>query len=167
MKLFLLFIVLICCFLIGFKIKNYFTARKTFFENLIIFCQNLKNKISYQNEKLELLIKEESNFNNNKIFGEFLKVYSSYVKQSLNQIDFKNKLIQQLTFLKEEEINTIFNFVIKIGIGFQDEELENITNFENWSKKHLENITSFNKKFANLYLKLFLILGVMIFIIFI
>lgn len=167
MKIFLLIIVLFCCFLIGFKIKKYFDIRKKFFEDLIFFCQNIKNKISYQNQKLGLVIADELSFNYSKTFLVFLKVFESFVNQNINKDDLKMFFESKLPFLKEDEKEAIYNFLLKTGSLFQEEELEQISNFEKWAKSHLSIIEEFNKKFSNLYFKLFIILGAMIFIIFI
>lgn len=167
MKIFLLIIVLICCILVAFKIKNYFKDRKVFFENLITFCQNIKNKISYQNEKLGLMIKDELNSNYDKGFLEFLKEFQKYINQDIDKNNLKIVLAKKLNFLKDNEIDALFNYILKIGNSFQEEEIEHIIYFEKWANHQLEKINSFNSRFASLYFKLFVILGILIFIIFI
>lgn len=167
MKYFLLTVVIICCFLIGFKLRSYFQNRKIFFEKLTSFCQKLKTKISFQNEKMNLIIEQEIYSCNSKDFQTFLNIFKEYLQQEISKEELRKKLDKNLLFLKSEEIDTIYSLLINLGGYYQDEELEQISNFEEWLNGVLNDIMSFNKKFLNVYFKLFIILGVMIFIIFI
>ena len=114
-----------------------------------------------------MVIADELSFNYSKTFLVFLKVFESFVNQNINKDDLKMFFESKLPFLKEDEKEAIYNFLLKTGSLFQEEELEQISNFEKWAKSHLSIIEEFNKKFSNLYFKLFIILGAMIFIIFI
>ena len=147
MKYFLLTVVIICCFLIGFKLRGYFQNRKNFFEKLIAFCQKLKTKISFQNEKMNLIIEQEIYSCNNKDFQTFLNIFKEYLQQEISKEELRKKLDKNLFFLKSEEIDTIYNLLLNLGGYYQDEELEQISNFEAWLNSVLNDIMSFNKKF--------------------
>lgn len=134
---------------------------------MLSFCQNIKTKISFSNEKLTLLIDEEISNCLDKEFLSFLKIFEGYVSKQISKEEFELELKMILNFLKQNEFNFIFSFLKNIGGFYQDEEIEQLTNFEIWLQERLKDTINFNKKFLNVYFKLFIILGLMIFIIFI
>lgn len=167
MKIFLLCIVLCCCTLLGFKIKEYFKRRQCFYQNFCSFCERLQNKISFNNQKINLILQEEIEQATDKDFKKFLIIYLDYIKNSLNKDEFKQKLFKELCFLNKDEQIDFLSFLTNFGGLSKEEELGNISNYLLKFKNKLEEIKNKNEKFSNLYFKLFLILGLTIFVIFI
>lgn len=168
MKIILLAIVLICCFIIAIKIKSFFLIKHTFFKKLLFFCQNMQNSISYQKEKIVCIIDKEFNFNkSDKNFRVFLGILKRYFNCDLTRDEFKKILTQDLFFLNSIDIDVIYNFFISFGNSFQEEELNKINNFKHYLNSCLIKSDEFNKKYVSLYFKLFIIFGIMLFIIFI
>lgn len=167
MKIFLLCVILSCCILIGFKIKEYFKRRQNFYQNFCLFCERLQNKISYNNQKIKLILQEELEVVMDKDFKIFLLFYLDYNKNILSKEEFKQKLFKQFSFLNKDERQELFLFLVGFGRLSKEEELGNVSNYLLKFKKKLEESKIKNEKYSNLYFKLFLILGLTIFVIFI
>lgn len=166
MKIFLLLLIFICCLIIGFLIKNYFIKRKEFYENLNIFCKNLSVNISFNNEKLKTIINNDIN-NYSKDFNEFLFVFDKYIKNNKSKIELKKDFENKLNFLSYDEKGILISFLFLLGTQTTEEEIVKINNFNEIINKSKEETIIKNKKYSSLYFKLFLFLGMLIFIIFI
>lgn len=166
MKNLLLSLILICCFFIGYYIKNYYLNRKNFYFQIYYFIQSLINNISYNNIKLTAFVlnKKLDSTGNYKLF---LVCFDKYLKNEITKEDFYKKLSKSLYFLNNLEVKVIIDFFTSIGEKTKDEELEYLNNFLHNLKQKTKTLEENYNKFANLYLKLFIILGIAIFIIFI
>lgn len=164
MKIFLIFIVFSCCVAIGIAIKQYYLRRQDFYRDLFSFCQNTKVYISYSQTKLSEII-EKNSLNCRKDFLQFLQLFHNYLVGGITKEAFVE--ITNLFFLGKEEREEILSFFCELGNMAKEEELEkidvNMRNFEEKSKKAQED----NKKFSSLYVKLFVVLGLAVIIIFI
>ena len=164
MKIFLVLIIFICCVSIGLAIKQYYLRRQDFYRDLFSFCQNTKVYISYSQAKLSEII-EKNLLNCKKDFLYFLQLFHNYLAGNITKKDFISN--SNLVFLDNEEREEVLNFFCQLGNMAKEEELEkievNMQNFERKSRKSQEE----NKKFSSLYVKLFLVLGLAIIIIFV
>ena len=166
MKNFLILIILICCCLVGINIKKYFIKRKSFYENLLNFCENILNEINFNNQKLILIIENNLNKYDND-FNNFLVLYKNLLLDKLSKIRFENKIKNIFNYLKPNETTLFFNFLYSVGTQTKDEEVEKFNNFFRSlnSKVKFENENF--KKYSNLYLKLLIALGLIFVIVFI
>lgn len=166
MKFLLLILIFICFVLIGILIKNYFLRCKIFYENLYMFCNVLNLEISFKNEKLNLIIKNNTNkFSDG--FVEILKIFNDFLNNKLTKKNCEKQIVKKLNFLSNEEISLFLAFVFSLGEKSKEEELELILNFKKEIEERKQKSIFNNKRYSNLYFKLFLIVGLMIFIIFI
>lgn len=165
MKSFVLGVVLICCFLIGIFIKKYYFLRKEFYKNLNLFVENLINNINYDNKKLNIYVLSEIE-SSGSTYKKFLELFYAYLNNNTSKKKFYLEFKKTFYFLNTEETNNIVIFLTNIGGKTKEEEIEflknNLTRFKEKSNKTYENYN----KFANLFLKLFIVLGFIIFIIF-
>lgn len=166
MRFFLLLTIFICCVIIGLLIKFYFIKRKNFYESLTVFSKNLKNNISFNNEKLNTIISKDIN-NYSKEFNEFLFIFNEYLKNKKTKIELKKDFENKLNFLSYEEKNILISFLFLLGTQTSEEEVSKINNFSEIIEKTKEETIIKSKNYSNLYFKLFLFLGLLIFIIFI
>lgn len=166
MKLFLILVVFFCCIIIGVLIKKYFVKRQNFFCDLHSFCENLSNDISYNNEKLNLIINKNISIFNSDINGVLI-LFDSFLLNKITEQEFKQSVNQKLNFLSEKERYEIINFFINMGKYAKEEELQKILNFVSLINPIKDEVTEKNKKFSSLYFKLFLFLGIIFVIIFI
>ncbi len=164
MKIILIIVVFICCVFIGLKISQYYKKRKKFFNSLCSYCDNLKISISYSQEKLnnitQKFIKEQQDE-----FAKLLKDFEFFIQNKISENEFRN--CKELYFLNKDEKEDIMCFFCSLGNMAKDEEIEKIEistlKFQNYYKK----VSDDYKKFSSLYLKLFIVIGLAVVIIFI
>ncbi len=166
MKLFLIITIFVCCVLIGILIKKYYKKRQNFFCDLSSFCENLTNDISYNSEKLDIIIDKNLKLFNSDI-NQLFCAFKQYINGNLSDDNFKDNLYKNLNFLHEKERIEIAKFFINLGAFAKDEELQKILNFSNLINPVKTDAIEKNKKFSSLYFKLFLFLGIVFVIIFI
>lgn len=166
MKVLLLFVIFICCVLIGCSIKNFYKKRKNFFYDFKNFCDDLTNDISYKNEKLEIIVKNKISIYSDD-FVLLLNIFLKDIIDEHNIKKFKENIFKQLNFLSKEELNFVTNFFINLGGFSKEEELFQINEIKKEIEKYKNEAFDNNKKFSNLYFKLFFILGLIIVIFFI
>jgi len=165
-KNFLLAIVFLCVITIGVLIKNYYFKRQRFYISFSKFCENLIINILNNSDKLEKIILSNISYFESD-FSLLLNIYLDYLKNLINEDKFKEQTNKLLNFLKKNEKEDVINFFLLLGNQTQDEEILKIRNFVNNLANLKQECIEKNKKFANLYFKLFLIFGLMIVIIFI
>lgn len=123
--------------------------------------------ISFQNEKIIKIINSQIEAATNKNFFNFLIVIKSFFNLEFSKYELKEELVKKCSFLKINDVDKIYKFFVDLGECFQEDELNKINHFKNWLKIKTQELEDFNKKYATLYFKLFIILGAVLFIIFI
>lgn len=166
MKILLIIIVLVCCILIGILIRRYYSKRQNFYCDLHSFCQNLSNDISYNNEKLNLIINKNLQLFNSDI-NYLFTLFNIYLQGQISSSKFEKDINQKFNYLSEKEKQQIISFFINLGNLAKEEELQKISNFISLINPIKNEVTEKNKKFSSLYFKLFLFLGIIFVIIFI
>ena len=166
-KIFLLCVIFCCCVLVGLKIKEYLKRRLKFYKNFCSFCETLKNKISFSNDKIASILIEQLQETNDVDFKKFLKVYLDYIQSNISKLEFQKKLSREICFLNKDEQTEVFTFLFNLGSFSKDEEISTISNYLTKISVKIIDLNLKYVKFSNLYLKLFIILGLMLFVIFI
>lgn len=164
LKILLLLTIFVCCLLIGLGINNYYKKRKNFYCDLSNFCENCKVHISYANTKLGQIVEKMIN-EMGRDFGELLENFEKYTKNQIEKEEFfyRNKL----NFLNPSERKDVLDFFLKLGEFDKNEELEKIESSKiNFDERKTKTSSDY-KKFSSFYLKLFVIIGLAIVIIFI
>lgn len=159
-KLFLLITIFVCCVLIGVLFSKFFKRKRDFYLDLVSFCDSAKLNISYSRLKLSEII--DNNFQNySNDFKNFLNEYQR------NIICDKEKLKDLINFLDKSSSDEIVDFFCSIGKMTKDEEIENfeINNKRFIQKKDMA-IENYNK-YSSLFIKLFVVCGLMLVIIFV
>ena len=165
MKSFILVIVLVCCFFIGYYIKKYYYLKKEFYKNLCMFIESLINNINFNNKKLNIFVSSEKDKLKG-YFNNFLEIYEDYLTNRTTKEKFFLNFKKIFYFLNLQELNEVFAFLVCIGEKTKEEEIEFLNNnLIRLKEKSIKTKQSYDK-YANLFLKLFIILGILIFIIF-
>ena len=163
MKLLLLSTIFVCCVLIGLYIKQYFVSKQYFYYDLLSFCDYIKLNISSSKQKLSTIIAKHKD-NYHKDFSMLLDNYIEYIRGTISQQEFNKVNIKPLN---EEEGQEVKYFLSDLGGLLREEEIENIALKRNvFESKHIccQQNTS---KYSSVILKLFIMLGLVFFIIFI
>lgn len=164
MKIVLLLLVFFVCIFIGFAVSRKYRVRANFFKAMITLCQKFDIEINYSRERLKNI---------------FLNLDSS-IKNDLSGIDKnfllfidketpldKNSLFDKITFLKEDEKDILFNFFRSLGRSDIESQSKEIKNYLNRFEQVSQNTILENKKYGTLSVKLGVIAGLLLIVIFI
>ncbi len=162
-KIFLLCVVLVCCISIGIKISKHYAIRERFYKDLCDYFKEYKLKVSYSKQKILEIIDTSRNYG--KEFSHFLMEYKRYITCEIDETLLTK--CNSLYFLNVEERKEVVDMFLSLGTMSKEEEMEKsrageIINSEKYNKCKIE-----KSKFSSLYVKLFIILALFIFIIFI
>lgn len=158
MTVILVFIILACFAFVGYGLAKYYITRKKFFSELCLLIKSLELDISFSQDKLIKVInsnKENCNSSDVKILCDN---YIDYLQRQKS----KENLFDNIKILKEDEkqvINSFFN-----GLG----RLDSINQSKEISS-YLVKFTEFYEssrgecgKYASLFIKLSIILGLFV-----
>lgn len=152
------------CVFIGYIYSKKYKQRAGFFQALVMLCQKFDVEINFSRERLKNIFENLDDKQKNKLCG-LVSNFISFIEQE-NPLD-KETLFKGIKFLKEEEKDVVFMFFKTLGrsdVDSQSKEAKNyLTRFENLSM--LAN--NENKKYGSLSIKLGIIAGLFIIVIFI
>lgn len=164
MKFIILILIALICIFIGYIFSKKYKTRSNFFQALLYLCQKFDIEINYSRERLKNI---------------FLNLDDKY-KKDLKGIDGnyiafidkespldKDSLFKNITFLKDSEKELIFSFFKTLGRSDVDSQSKEIKNFQNRFESIANNAQSENKKYGSLSIKLGIIAGLLIVVIFI
>ena len=163
MKLLLISIVFVCCILIGLLIKQNYYIRQNFYKDTLSFCNYLKLNISCSKQKL-LELSSLSNISCGREFQSLLDLYVEYLCGNISKQQFEEFKIKALTEVERQEV---ISFLCGLGQYLKEEEIENINLMISTFESKYNMCQHNNNKYSTLMLKLFAILGLVLFIIFI
>ena len=166
MKIFLILVVLISCILIGVFISNYYKKRKQFLSELLSFVLFLKTYVKYGSEKLIVVIDKfgMSSCNN---FNVLIKKYKELIKNNIDKQEFEKFIDVELNFLKDNEKKMISEIFISLGSFDEICELNNLEIYKNTLENFVKISTNESNKFSPFAIKISLLVGSLLFIIFI
>jgi len=164
MKYILLFLLAGVCIFVGYIFSKKYSKRAQFFQSLVMLCQKFDVEINFSRERLKNIFLSLDDKQKTKLCG-LVQNFVSFIEQETSLE--KETLFKGITFLKEEEKEVIFMFFKSLGrsdVDSQSKEAKNyLSRFENFSA--LAN--GENKKYGSLSIKLGIIAGLFIFIIFV
>ena len=163
MKLLLLSTIFVCCVLIGLYIKQYFVSKQNFYYDLMSFCDYIKLNISSSKQKLSAIIVARKD-NYHKDFSMLLDNYMEYIRGTISQQEFNKVNIKPLN---EEEGQEVKCFLLNLGGLLREEEIENIALKRSIFESKCISCQQNTSKYSSVILKLFIMLGLVFFIIFI
>lgn len=164
MKYILLIFLMFVCIFIGFIFSKKYSLRANFFKAIISLCQKFDIEINYSRERLKnIFLNLDDNIKKN--LKGIDKNYISFIDKE-TPLD-KVSLFLNINFLKEEEKDILFNFFRSLGrsdLESQSKEIKNyLVKFNEFSQK-----TSLdNKKYGSLSIKLGVIAGLVLIVLFI
>lgn len=129
-----------------------------------MLCQKFDVEINFSKERLKNIFENLDAKQKDKLYG-LVENFLSYIEQE-NPLE-KDTLFKGITFLKEEEKDVVFMFFKSLGrsdLASQSKEAKNfLTRFETLASSSNND----NKKFGSLSIKLGIIAGLFIIVIFI
>lgn len=164
MKIVILILIALICVLIGYIVSKKYRVRANFFQALLYLCQKFDIEINYSRERVKNI---------------FLNLDEKYKKDlkgiDINYISFldkqvpldKDNLFKNITFLKENEKEMIFSFFKTLGRSDVDSQSKEIKNFQTRFDELAKDVNSDYKKYGSLSIKLGIITGLLIIVIFI
>lgn len=164
MKIVILILIALICVLIGYIVSKKYRVRANFFQALLYLCQKFDIEINYSRERVKNI---------------FLNLDDKYKKDlkgiDVNYISFldkqvpldKDNLFKNITFLKENEKEMIFSFFKTLGRSDVDSQSKEIKNFQTRFDELAKDVNSDYKKYGSLSIKLGIITGLLIIVIFI
>lgn len=165
MKLILSLVLAISIVVLGVLISNYYKRRNKFFCDVSNFCDVLLSEINFlQLKLLQIVNKHKTSYGVD--FKNFLNLFSNYLNDGIDKEKFQNKLIKSQLFLSEVEAIDLFNFFVNLGGLDIQNETNNINNFKNLFNKYRD-LSEINKqKFSPLSIKLSIVVGLVVVILF-
>ncbi len=162
MKILLILVCVCCCILSGIVCGNYFKKRSKFYSDLCLFCEDLMLQIKGNLQTLPNFVSSNKN-----MFGkEFCAVLEQYELWLKGEIEEKDFLQTEVVSIGCNEMKDVCQFLMNLGNFLADEELAKLEISK--SKYHQKSkICEENKrKFFGTYIKLFVVAGAMLAIIF-
>ena len=157
MKYILIIVLIACCTYIGIGVSKYYSKRRYFFSDLVLFMDKLRLDISFSKEKIGVIIK---NFQEGSRVFEKLKVNFLNILEN-NHFDEK-KLFEGINILKENEKTTLTIFFKSLGRFDSINQTNQIKVFKEEIKKLESNCINQYQKFGSLSIKLGFIVGVLL-----
>lgn len=160
--LLLIFLAGICIF-IGYVFSKKYRQRAGFFQALVMLCQKFDVEINFSRERLKNILINLDPKHKARLAG-LVENFISYIEQE-SSLE-KETLFKGISFLKEEEKDVIFLFFKTLGRSDVDSQSKETKNYQS----RFENLSALanndNKKFGSLSIKLGIIAGLFIIVLF-
>lgn len=160
------FLVLIACLctFVGYNFSKKYKIRANFFQSLLYLCQKFDIEINYSRERLKNIFLSLDDKNKSSLKG-IDKNYIAFIDKEV-ALD-KENLFKGINFLKDNEKDLIFTFFKSLGRSDVDSQSKEIKNFQSRFDELVTATTNENKKYGSLSIKLGLIAGLILVVIFI
>lgn len=164
MKILLLAFMACLTIYIGYTFSKKYKTRANFFQALVMLCQKFDVEINYSRERLKNIFNNLDEKQKKNLHGIDNNFISFINKESPLE---KEYLFKNLRFLKEEEKDVIFMFFKSLGRSDVDSQSKEIKNFQSRFETLSSSAISENKKYGSLSIKLGIIAGLVIIVLFI
>ncbi len=164
MKILLLSLMACVTIYIGYVFSKKYKIRANFFQALVMLCQKFDVEINYSRERLKNIfnnLDEKQKHNLHGIDNNFI----SFINKE-NPLE-KEFLFKNIKFLKEEEKDVIFMFFKSLGRSDVDSQSKEIKNFQTRFETLSSSAIAENKKYGSLSIKLGIVAGLVIIVLFI
>ena len=151
MRLLIGFFCLIISVFAGYMCAEKYVLRARFYKDYLSFAEKIRNEVLFANNTLLSIIND---FTQKSDFYDCVKVYLTEKK-----FEFKK------TYISEEEKNELRTFILEIGKSDKNSQIRFLDGVINNLEKTNQIVTSDEKKYKTLNLKLGLLIGIIIFII--
>ena len=162
----LLILGLFACFTtyIGYSFSKKYRQRSQFFQAMVMLCQKFDVEINYSRERVKNIFLSLDEKHKKKLFN-IDKNYISFLEQE-SELN-KENLFSGLSFLKEDEKDILFVFFKGLGRSDLDSQSKEVKNFQSRFDSLAQNTSAENKKYGSLSIKLGLIAGLFLIVLFI
>ena len=164
MKYFLLLMLVLIGGGVGYLFARKYKKRADFFSALIFLCQKFDVEINYSRERLKNIFLSLDEKNKKNLYG-IDKNFISYLDKEVD-LD-KGELFKEINFLKDNEKDMIFPFFRCLGRGDVDSQSKEIKNYQNRFETLSTQAEQENKKYGSLSIKLGIIVGLFLVVLFI
>jgi len=160
---YLILIFIVICGYIGFGFSSYYNSRLKFFKNLELLFEKLCLEINYSQHKLVSIMQDFSTKNK-----DVVKLISNYVV-CLNQNEklTVETLFKEIKILNSEEKNILNLFFMSLGKLDVSNQIKQLENQKEQIKIYYQKADEEAKKYVPLYMKLGIIFGLLLALIFI
>lgn len=164
MKYFLLIIIAVICTFVGYLFSKKYKTRDNFYQALLYLCQKFDIEINYSRDRLKNIFLNLDEKNKKDLKG-IDKNFISFLDKE-NALD-KTSLFNGINFLKDDEKDLIFTFFKSLGRSDVDSQSKEIKNFQTRFESISAQVKSENKKYGSLSIKLGIVAGLLIVVLFI
>lgn len=159
MTIILVLTIIFCFALLGYKLASYYINRRKFFYSLQLLLTNLELDVAFSQDKLKNLISK----NIDSISSKELSALCSDFYNALNE---RNKLsfddVNRVKILKKDEKDMVFNIFSSLGKYDAYSQSKEINNYKNKVNEFYSIADEECKKYASLFIKLGVIIGVLV-----
>ncbi len=163
MKFILLGALMFICIFIGYIISLKYSRRAKFFKTIVMLCQKLNVEINFSRERLKALFLSFDE-KTQKQLASLDKNYIEYLENN-SQLTEEN-LFKGITFLKQNEKDLLLLFFKSLGRSDLASQSQELSNYEKRFTEFSELSSSENKKFGSLSIKLGIIAGLVVVVLF-
>ena len=164
MKYFLLAILACVAIYLGYIFSKKYKTREKFFLSLVMLCQKFDVEINYSRQRLKNIFESLDDKQKKSLCGIDKNFLSFIDKETPLE---KEYLFNGISFLKEDEKDVIFMFFKNLGRSDVDSQSKEIKNFQSRFETISTNAIKENKKYGSLSIKLGVVAGLFIFVLFI
>ncbi len=151
-KYLILFGILCSSTSIGWYIRKIMVERQAYFEDLVKFCEALKQNIGSKKDKISIFVMK------------YQDSYHQAFRQDIQSFFLEHHSLQ-FEYLQEKEKKEIMDFFTRLGSLPMHEEIANITSFELVFQQMALSAKTMYEKYGNLVVKLSSLAGAIICII--
>ena len=164
MKYIFLILLALATTFIGYMFSRKYRIRANFFQDLLFLCQKFDIEINFSRERLKNIFLSLDEKNKSSLKG-IDKNFIAFIDGD-SPLD-KESLFKGITFLKDDEKDMIFTFFKSLGRSDVDSQSKEVKNFQARFESVAEKVNSDNKKYGSLSIKLGIVAGLLLVVIFI
>ena len=153
MKIFLLLVIAILIVYIGVQIRAYYRRREKILNDIIQFCNIFENDLRFNRNSVSQIVKD----NISKFDKEFAKVLEAYISHGK---------ITECKFLNKKEQDLLEKFLNSLGKSDEEGEIRNLNNYRTELMRVKEEGLADCKKYGDLSIKMSVIIGALVLVIF-
>ena len=143
---------------VGYLLAAKYRQRKSFFTQLFDFNERFLVEVAYSKRPIKEFIE------NYAYKGDFAEILGLYI-DVLGDFDKMPTLFSEVSFLEQEEKKILTDYFSSLGKGDSDSQKSYFTNVKNTLDVYKKGAENEYKKYAELYVKLGVLVGVAIIII--
>lgn len=164
MKFFILAFLALCCVGIGYIFSLKYRRRAIFFRTLVMLCQKIDVEINYSRERLKNLLKNFDDKTKRNLHG----LDANYITYLENNTSLEEAtLFKNINFLKQNEKDLILLFFKSLGRSDLASQSQELKNYEKRFEEFSNGASGENKKYGSLSIKLGIIAGLAVVVLFI